>query len=114
MKSRRVVCCFLTFLLQPDAFTIGGMTFFRFFLLMSNLVPVSLYVSVHLVKVRYSCWHSSVIVTSRVICTPNLLPLQYAQAYVMMNDPRMYHRPSDAHCVVRTLTLNEDLGQVLH
>ncbi|OQR94483.1 phospholipid-transporting ATPase [Achlya hypogyna] len=60
--------------------------FLYFFLLLNSFIPVSLYVSMTSVK--------------------------FFQAYFMNNDLKMYHAESDTPCQVRTMSLNEELGQV--
>ncbi|EQC34176.1 hypothetical protein SDRG_08383 [Saprolegnia diclina VS20] len=60
--------------------------FLYFFLLLNSFIPVSLYVSMTSVK--------------------------FVQAYFMNNDLKMYHAESDTPCQVRTMSLNEELGQV--
>ena len=62
--------------------------FFYYFLLFGNFVPVSLYVSLSTVK--------------------------FLQATFMNLDLQMYHEASDTPCLVRTMSLNEELGQVSH
>lgn len=60
--------------------------FFYFFLLMYQFVPISLYVSMTVVK--------------------------YFQAQFMQWDLQMYHEETDTPATVRTMALNEELGQV--
>lgn len=62
--------------------------FFYFFLLHASFIPVSLYVSMSLVR--------------------------FFQAYFMSNDLDMYHEATDTPAYVRTMTLNEELGQISH
>ncbi len=62
--------------------------FFYMLLLHASFVPVALYVSMALVR--------------------------FAQAKGMQKDDSMYYEPLDAFCVVRTMTLNEELGQISH
>ena len=62
--------------------------FFYFFLLHATFIPVSLYVSMSVIR--------------------------YFQAYLMNNDLAMYYAKTDTPAIVRTLTLNEELGQVSH
>ncbi|TDH66655.1 hypothetical protein CCR75_008814 [Bremia lactucae] len=57
-----------------------------YFLLLNSFIPVSLYVSMTSVK--------------------------FMQAYFMNNDLAMYHDESDTPCQVRTMSLNEELGQI--
>ncbi|ETW01907.1 hypothetical protein H310_06461 [Aphanomyces invadans] len=65
-----------------------GTTFFYFFLLMYQFIPISLYISMASVK--------------------------YFQACFMMWDVGMYHPDTDTPALVRTMALNEELGQVTH
>eukprot|EP01038_Epipyxis_sp_PR26KG_P007375 gene7375-10046_t len=62
--------------------------FFYFFLLHATFIPVSLYVSMAVIR--------------------------YFQSYFMMNDLEMYYEKTDTPALVRTMTLNEELGQVSH
>jgi phospholipid-transporting ATPase len=62
--------------------------FFYMLLLHASFVPVALYVSMALVR--------------------------FAQAQCMQRDEDMYYPPLDAFCNVRTMTLNEELGQISH
>lgn len=62
--------------------------FFYFFLLHATFIPVSLYVSMTIVR--------------------------YFQSYLMNNDLEMYYERLDLPAQVRTMTLNEELGQVSH
>lgn len=61
--------------------------FLRFIILLSNMIPISLYVSLEVVKV-FQC------------------------ALLLNQDRRMYHKDTDTPFVCRTTTLNEELGQV--
>ncbi|CAM9420829.1 unnamed protein product, partial [Ectocarpus sp. 6 AP-2014] len=66
-------------------------TFIQFlylFLLLGNFIPVSLYVSMGTVK--------------------------FSQAFFMKQDLDMYHEDTDTPALVRTMALNEELGQVSH
>ncbi|KAK3240825.1 hypothetical protein CYMTET_49367 [Cymbomonas tetramitiformis] len=56
------------------------------FILYGYLIPISLYVSIEMVKV--------------------------AQVYFMAADAQMYYKPKDMPCICRTSNLNEELGQV--
>jgi magnesium-transporting ATPase (P-type) len=40
--------------------------------------------------------------------------IRYFQSYFMNNDLDMYYMPSDTPSIVRTMTLNEELGQISH
>ena len=55
---------------------------------MANFIPVSLYVSMSTVK--------------------------FFQAFFIENDIKMYDEESDASAKVRTMSLNEELGQISH
>ncbi len=73
---------------QPNAVSFWFVDFFYFFLLHATFIPVSLYVSMSVIR--------------------------FFQAYFMNNDLAMYYAPTDTPALVRTLTLNEELGQVSH
>ncbi|CCF60418.1 hypothetical protein KAFR_0K00630 [Kazachstania africana CBS 2517] len=60
--------------------------FLTFWILFSNLVPISLFVTVELIK--------------------------YYQAYMISSDLDLYHEQSDTATVVRTSSLVEELGQI--
>lgn len=60
--------------------------FLRFLILINQLIPISLYVTLELVKV--------------IQCT------------LLSWDLNMYHKASDTAFLCRTTTLNEELGQV--
>ena len=62
--------------------------FFYYFLLHATFIPVSLYVSMSLVR--------------------------SFQSYFMNGDLEMYHAATDMPALVRTMTLNEELGQITH
>ena len=62
--------------------------FFYYFLLHASFIPVSLYVSMALTR--------------------------SFQSYFMNNDLDMYYEPTDTPALVRTMTLNEELGQISH
>jgi phospholipid-transporting ATPase len=62
--------------------------FFYFFLLHATFIPVSLYVSMTLVR--------------------------FFQSHFMNNDLEMYYEATDTPALVRTMTLNEELGQISH
>lgn len=61
-------------------------TFFRYFLLLNTLIPISLIVTIEVVKV--------------------------VQAYFMQNDALMYSQDRDRPARVSSASLNEELGQV--
>jgi magnesium-transporting ATPase (P-type) len=61
-------------------------TFLSFFILFNNLIPISLYVTMEVIKV--------------------------IQAYYLNNDLAMYDSERDIPAEARTSSLNEDLGQV--
>jgi phospholipid-transporting ATPase len=71
---------------HPAAYFI--IQYFYFFLLHATFIPVSLYVSMTLVR--------------------------FFQSYFMNNDLEMYYEPTDTPSAVRTMTLNEELGQISH
>ena len=60
--------------------------FLRFIILINQLIPISLYVTLELVKVM--------------------------QCTLLTWDVHMYHKPSGTPFLCRTTTLNEELGQV--
>jgi len=62
--------------------------FFYYFLLFSNFIPISLYVSMAVIK--------------------------SGQAYFMQQDLEMYSPATDRACQVKNMKLNEQLGQVSH
>ncbi|EQC29081.1 hypothetical protein SDRG_13241 [Saprolegnia diclina VS20] len=70
----------------PDAVADWWTMFFYFFLLMYQFVPISLYVSMSMVK--------------------------YIQAIFIQWDIHMYYAETDTPALVRTMSLNEELGQV--
>lgn len=57
-----------------------------FLILLETIIPISLYVSMELVK--------------------------FGQAYLIREDPRMYHKETDTPAQARTSNLNEELGQI--
>jgi phospholipid-translocating P-type ATPase (flippase) len=61
---------------------------FYYFLLMYQFIPISLYVSMSMVK--------------------------YAQAFFMELDLAIYHEETDSRCVVRSMGLNDELGVITH
>ena len=61
-------------------------TFFRYFLLLNTLIPISLIVTIEVVKV--------------------------VQAYFMQNDALMYSQDRDRPARVSSASLNEELGQI--
>ncbi|KNC84425.1 hypothetical protein SARC_03353 [Sphaeroforma arctica JP610] len=64
-----------------------ALVFLTFVILYNNLIPISLYITLEIVK--------------------------YIQALVFINnDLDMYHEPSDTPAITRTSNLNEELGQV--
>jgi hypothetical protein len=71
----------------PAACSCCAMQFLRFLILLSNMIPISLYVSLEVVKV-FQC------------------------TLLLNSDRQMYHRDTDTPFVCRTTTLNEELGQV--
>jgi phospholipid-transporting ATPase len=73
---------------NPDPATNFIIQFFYFFLLHATFIPVSLYVSMTLVR--------------------------FFQSHFMNNDLEMYYEATDTPALVRTMTLNEELGQISH
>ena len=76
--------------LEWDQNAVGNwfIQFFYNLLLHASMIPVSLYVSMAIIR--------------------------FTQAYFMNADAQMYYAPLDAPAAVRTMTLNEELGQVSH
>eukprot|EP00163_Fabomonas_tropica_P014181 TRINITY_DN2587_c0_g1_i2.p1 TRINITY_DN2587_c0_g1~~TRINITY_DN2587_c0_g1_i2.p1 ORF type:complete len:1102 (+),score=256.90 TRINITY_DN2587_c0_g1_i2:1098-4403(+) len=70
----------------PDPEKNGTLSFFTFLILYNNLIPISLYVSMELVK--------------------------FAQAFIIGQDQKMYYAAKDMPAQARTSNLNEELGQV--
>jgi phospholipid-transporting ATPase len=64
----------------------AALSFITFIILYNNLIPISLYVSVEMVK--------------------------FGQAYFINHDVEMYDPQSDTPALARTSNLNEELGQV--
>ncbi|KAJ1983054.1 hypothetical protein H4R34_001510, partial [Dimargaris verticillata] len=62
------------------------LTFWQTLILLQNIIPISLYVSIELVKTM--------------------------QAYFMYQDLGMYYEPTDRPCIPRTWNISDDLGQV--
>ena len=60
------------------------LSFVTFVILYNNLIPISLYVTVELVK--------------------------FGQAFLISNDVKMYHKDTDTPALARTSNLNEELG----
>jgi len=73
---------------NPMAIGFWFIDFFYFFLLHATFIPVSLYVSMAIIR--------------------------SFQSYFMNNDLEMYYERTDMTALVRTMTLNEELGQVSH
>ncbi|KAH7695805.1 Protein TAT-2 a, partial [Aphelenchoides avenae] len=65
---------------------ISFLMFFSYIILLNTVVPISLYVSVEILRFIHSVW--------------------------INNDKEMYYAPTDTAAVARTTTLNEELGQV--
>lgn len=57
-------------------------------------------------------WTGSCCIFSIVELNPPPFPLNAVQLYFMDQDLDMYHEPTDTPSKVRTMNLNEDLGQV--
>ena len=70
---------------KPD-FLFGLKAFATYIILYNNLIPISLYVTVEIVK--------------------------FWQAYLISNDIQMYHKETDTPALARTSNLNEELGQI--
>lgn len=62
------------------------LTFFSYLIVLNTVVPISLYVSVEVIR--------------------------YCQSLLIDFDEKMYYQPKDAYAKARTTTLNEELGQV--
>lgn len=73
---------------DPNPVSFWFIDFFYFFLLHATFIPVSLYVSMAMIR--------------------------SFQSYFMNNDLDMYYARTDTPALVRTMTLNEELGQVSH
>ena len=84
-------CTFSSLLLRYLSFTVEtlsnfGFNFLTFFILYNNLIPISLQVTLELVK--------------------------FVQAMFISMDVDMYDKTTDTPAVARTSNLNEELGQV--
>ena len=73
---------------DPEPFSAWLIKFFYFFLLQATVIPVSLYVSMTIVR--------------------------YFQSYFMNIDMEMFYERTKTFALVRTMTLNEELGQISH
>jgi len=73
---------------KPNAVSNWFVQFFYLFLLHATFIPVSLYVSMSLVR--------------------------FFQSKFMNGDLEMYYEKTDSPALVRTMTLNEELGQISH
>jgi phospholipid-translocating P-type ATPase (flippase) len=79
-------------LVNPGGATPNGIAFmgfkgfWTFLILFNNLIPISLYVSLEVAK--------------------------FIQGHIISKDLKMYHQESDTPAVVRTSSLNEELGQI--
>jgi phospholipid-transporting ATPase len=71
---------------KPEAYFF--IQYFYYFLLHATFIPVALYVSMAMVR--------------------------SLQSYFMNNDLEMYYAATDTPALVRTMTLNEELGQISH
>ncbi|KAL4660728.1 putative phospholipid-transporting ATPase IM isoform X1 [Arapaima gigas] len=69
-----------------DAFFSGFLTFWSYIIILNTVVPISLYVSMEVIRLGHS--------------------------YFINWDRRMYHAQRDTPAEARTTTLNEELGQV--
>lgn len=68
------------------ATTTAILTFFSYLIVLNTVVPISLYVSVEVIR--------------------------YCQSLLIDFDEKMYYSPKEAYAKARTTTLNEELGQV--
>jgi hypothetical protein len=73
----------------PPNCNITSLQFLRFLILLNNMIPISLYVTLEVVKV-FQC------------------------TLLLNSDRAMYHRDTDTPFVCRSTALNEELGQVRH
>ncbi|XP_075154288.1 ATPase phospholipid transporting 8B isoform X2 [Haematobia irritans] len=65
---------------------IGLLVFFSYAIVLNTLVPISLYVSVEVIR--------------------------FVQSFLINWDEQMYYEPTKTHAKARTTTLNEELGQI--
>ena len=70
----------------PSEFVSGCLMFWSYIILLNTLVPISLYVSVEIIRL--------------------------GQSFFINWDRQMYYSPKDTPALARTTTLNEELGQV--
>uniref|UniRef100_A0A182P3T7 Phospholipid-transporting ATPase n=1 Tax=Anopheles epiroticus TaxID=199890 RepID=A0A182P3T7_9DIPT len=68
------------------AISIGGLVFFSYAIVLNTVVPISLYVSVEVIR--------------------------FAQSFLINWDEKMYYEKTKTHAKARTTTLNEELGQI--
>ncbi|XP_050086046.1 phospholipid-transporting ATPase ID isoform X2 [Anopheles aquasalis] len=68
------------------AISIGCLVFFSYAIVLNTVVPISLYVSVEVIR--------------------------FAQSFLINWDEKMYYEKSKTHAKARTTTLNEELGQI--
>jgi len=73
---------------SPNMVETFVIAFFSYVLLLNSFIPIALYVSMNFIR--------------------------FFQSWFMNQDTRMYHAESDTPSQVRTMNLNEDLGQVSH
>jgi phospholipid-translocating P-type ATPase (flippase) len=71
---------------DPNVAATAALGFLTFLILFNNLIPISLYVSMEMVKL--------------------------VQANLINSDAQMYHEETDTNALARTSSLNEELGQV--
>ncbi|KNC78142.1 hypothetical protein SARC_09412, partial [Sphaeroforma arctica JP610] len=71
-----------------NPFAVAGMSFLSYIILYNTLVPISLYVSVEIIRL--------------------------GQSWLIDWDLKMYHAPSDTPAHARTTTLTEELGQIAY
>lgn len=79
---------------------IATLQFFSYLIVLSNLVPISLYVRYVDIHEPF-CWSN---------CSVELI--RVGQSLLIGWDIEMYHKASDTPAVARTTTLNEELGQI--
>lgn len=68
------------------ATVIALLVFFSYAIVLNTVVPISLYVSVEVIR--------------------------FVQSFLINWDEEMYHAPTNTHARARTTTLNEELGQI--
>lgn len=71
---------------MAGATVIALLVFFSYAIVLNTVVPISLYVSVEVIR--------------------------FVQSFLINWDEEMYHAPTNTHARARTTTLNEELGQI--